>query len=168
MKMRNIPKSKNLTLSNVLQNLCQNKGQIKETTVTIQGCGHGPKWILGLLATEVKQQLLSAVELLCFFNFSLFVKRSLTLTRPCQLVQSCFISMMIPSTFSRLHDCKENVGTGYVGDQCFPWTHGSIKIWSLHGKAYFLLVFSGPKICATRIQIRSQTWNGAVIHLPDW
>ena len=72
--MRNIPKSKNLTLSNLLQNLCQNKGQIKETTVTIQGCGHGPKWILGLLATEVKQQLLSAVELLCFFfNFSLFV-----------------------------------------------------------------------------------------------
>lgn len=39
------------------------------------------------------------------------------------------------------------------------------NIWSLHGKAYFLLVFSGPKICATKIQIRSQTWNGAVIHL---
>ena len=149
MKIGNIPKSKNLTLSNLLQNLCQNKGQIKETTVTIQRCGHGPKWILGLLAAEVKQQLLSAVVCFILSNLCLsviwqypFHCEEKSLTRPCQLLQSYFISM-IPSTFSRLHDCKENVGTGYVCDQCFPWIHGSIKLWSLHR---FLANFSWWKL----------------------
>ncbi len=68
MNRQNILKSKILTLSNLLKKSVPNlKAQIKETTVTIQRCGHGPKWILGLLATEVK----SAVVFFCPSNLAI-------------------------------------------------------------------------------------------------